>query len=68
MLFSAYPEEGEVPAAVDAGDLKVAHDDFTVFIILPQSSVLLVQVREGAELVFCTSTHWGKKKNRKHIC
>lgn len=48
MQVVAYPKEGEVPATVDACDLKVAHDDFTVFIVLPQSSVLLVQVGEGA--------------------
>lgn len=48
MSFSAYPEEGQVPAAVDARDLQVAHDDLTVFVVLPQSSVLLVQIGQGA--------------------
>lgn len=45
MIFSnPYPEEGEVPAAVDACDLKVAHYNFTVLIVLPKGAVLLLQV------------------------
>lgn len=47
-VFRAHPEEGEVPAAVDARDLKVAHDDLTVFVVLPHGLVLLVQVRQRA--------------------
>lgn len=56
-VFSPYSEEGEVPTAVDARDLKVAHYNFTVLIIFPQGAVLLLQVRQCAQLVPCTSAH-----------
>lgn len=42
--MSAYPQEGEITAAVDAGDLQVAHDDFAVLVVLAQGAVLLFQV------------------------
>lgn len=65
-VFRAHPEEGEVPAAVDARDLQVAHDDLTVFIVLPHGLVLLLQVRQRAQLVLRTSAHWGETTgNRK---
>lgn len=60
ILFSPYSKEGEVPTAVDACDLKVAHYDFTVLVVLPQGAVLLLQVRQRAQLVLCTSTYYQK--------
>jgi len=57
ILFSPYSEEGEIPAAVDACDLKVAHYDFTVLVVFPQGAILLLQVRQGAQLVLCASTY-----------
>lgn len=48
MLFNPYSKESEVPTAVDACDLKVAHDNFTVLVVLPQGPVLLLQVRQRA--------------------
>lgn len=57
VLFHPYSEEGEVPTAVDACDLKVAHYDFTVLVVLPQGAVLLLQVRQRAQLVLCSSTY-----------
>lgn len=54
---SAYSEKGEVPTAVDACDLKVAHHDFAVLVVLPQGAVLLLQVGQRAQLVLGTSTY-----------
>lgn len=50
---------------LDAGDLQVAHHDLAVLIVLAQGPVLLLQVRQGAQLVLGASTHC-KKKNPKH--
>lgn len=59
---AAYPQEGEVSVVLDAGDLQVAHHDLAVLIVLAQGPVLLLQVRQGAQLVLGASTHC-KKKN-----
>lgn len=56
----AYPQEGEVSVVLDAGDLQVAHHHLTVLIILAQGPVLLLQVRQGAQLVLSASTHCKK--------
>lgn len=56
-VLCPYSEEGEVPAAVNACDLKVAHDDFAVLVVLPQGPVLLLQVRQRAQLVLCAGTY-----------
>lgn len=58
---SAYLEEGQVAAALDAGDLQVAHDHFAVLVELLQRAVLLFQVRGTAQLVLCA---WADCKNR----
>lgn len=42
---------------LDAGDLQVAHHHLTVLIVLAQGPVLLLQVRQGAQLVLSASTH-----------
>lgn len=47
-----YLEEGQVAVSIDACDLQIAHDDLAVLVELLQGAVLLVQVREGAQLVF----------------
>jgi hypothetical protein len=52
-----YPQEGEVPVVLDAGDLQVAHDYLAVFIVFAQGSVLLFQVRERAQFVLCSCAH-----------
>lgn len=57
MLSCSYLKEGEVAVSFNAGDLQVAHDNFTVFIELLQGSVLLIQVRETAQLVICARTN-----------
>lgn len=53
----SYPEEREVPAAVDTCDLKVPHHDFAVLVVLPESAILLLQVRQRAQLILRTGTH-----------
>lgn len=53
----SYPEECEVPAAVDTCDLKVPHHDFAVLVVLPESAILLLQVRQRAQLILRTGTH-----------
>lgn len=45
---------------LDAGDLQVAHHYLTVLIVLAQGPVLLLQVRQGAQLVLSASTHCKK--------
>lgn len=55
--LAAYPQEGEVSVVLDAGDLQVAHHDLAVLIVLAQGPVLLLQVRQGAQLVLGASTH-----------
>lgn len=45
---------------LDAGDFQVAHNYLAVLIVLAQGPVLLLQVREGAQLVLCASTHCKK--------
>lgn len=55
--FSSYSEESQVTTSVNACDLKVAHHDFAVLVVLSQSAVLLLQVRQRAQLVLCTSTY-----------
>ena len=63
----SYSEEGEVTAAVDAGDLQVAHHHLAVLVVLPQGAVLLLQVRQRAQLVLCASAHWRRRKGQtKH--
>lgn len=53
----SYPEEREVSAAVDTCDLKVPHHDFAVLVVLPESAILLLQVRQRAQLILRTGTH-----------
>lgn len=53
----SYLEEGEVAVSIDAGNLQIAHDDFTILVELLQGAVLLVQVRQGAQLVLCARTN-----------
>lgn len=53
----SYPEECEVATSVDARDLEVAHHDLTVFIVFSQRAILLLQIRQCAQLVLGTSTH-----------
>lgn len=50
-------EEGEVAVAIDAGDLQIAHDDLAVLVELLQGTVLLVQVRQSAQLVLRARTN-----------
>lgn len=58
LIFScSYLQEGEVAVSIDAGNLQIAHDNFTVLVELPQGAVLLIQVRETAQLVICASTN-----------
>lgn len=57
MFSSSYLQEGEVAVSINAGDLQIAHDNFTVLVELPQGAVLLIQVRETAQLVICASTN-----------
>lgn len=53
MVPCSYLEEGEVAVSINAGNLQIAHNNFTVLVELLQGAVLLVQVRESAQLVFC---------------
>lgn len=64
MIKCPYLEEGEVAVAIDAGDLQIAHDNFTVLVELFQGAVLLVQVGESAQFVICA---WTNYKDRKVI-
>lgn len=57
MVKCPYLEEGEVAVSIDAGDLQVAHDNFTVLVELLQGAVLLVQVGESAQFVICAWTN-----------
>lgn len=59
----AYPQEGEVSVVLNAGDFQVAHNYLTVLIVLAQGSILLLQVREGAQLVLGASTHCKKPQD-----
>jgi hypothetical protein len=61
-----YPQEGEVPAVLNAGYLQVTHDNLTVFIVLAQSSVLLFQVRQRAQFILCSCTHCKDKRYTGH--
>lgn len=56
----AYPQEGEVSVVLDAGDFQVAHHYLAVLIVLAQGPILLLQIREGAQLVLGASTHCKK--------
>lgn len=60
-----YLEEGEVAVPIDAGDLQVPHDDLAVLVELLQGSVLLVQVRECAQLVLCTRANCTEGQGRR---
>ena len=62
VFFDPYSQEGEVPAPVDAGDLQVAHHHLTVLVVLPQGAVLLLQVRQRAQLVLRAGTYWEGKE------
>lgn len=57
MVKCPYLEEGEVAVSIDAGDLQIAHDNFTVLVELLQGAVLLVQVGESAQFVICAWTN-----------
>lgn len=62
-----YPQKGEVPVVLDAGYLQVAHDHLTVLIVFAQGSILLLQVRERAQLVLCSCTHCQEKKIQRKL-
>ena len=62
----SYLEEVEVAVAVDAGDLQVAHHHLTVLVALLQRAVLLVQVRQRAQLVLCAGTHCAGRQRQTH--
>lgn len=49
----SYLQEGQVAVSINAGNLQIAHDNFTVFVELLQGAVLLVQIRQSAQLVLC---------------
>lgn len=57
MLSCSYLQEGKVAISINAGNLQIAHDNFTVLVELPQGAVLLIQVRETAQLVICARTN-----------
>lgn len=57
MLSCSYLQEGKVAISINAGNLQIAHDNFTVLVQLPQGAVLLIQVRETAQLVICARTN-----------
>lgn len=57
VFLVSYPEEREVSAAVDTRDLKVPHHNFAVLVVLPESAILLLQVRQRAQLILRTGTH-----------
>lgn len=57
MVPCSYLEEGEVAVSIDAGNLQIAHNNFTVLIELLQGAVLLVQVGQSAQLVLCARTN-----------
>lgn len=50
---------------LDAGDLQVAHHYLAVLIVLAQGPVLLLQVREGAQLVLGAGTHCKKSQHKQ---
>lgn len=62
-----YPQKGEVSVVLDAGYLQVTHDYLTVFIVFAQGSILLLQVRERAQLVLCSCTHCQDKKIHRKL-
>lgn len=51
----------------DAGDFEVAHDHLTVLIVLAQGAILLVKVRQRAQLVLRACTDWGEKDREGYI-
>lgn len=57
MVACFYLEEGEVAVPIDARNLQIAHDHFTILVELLQGAVLLVQVRQSAQLVLCAGTN-----------
>lgn len=67
LFFFPYSEEGEVTTAVNACDLEVAHYNFTALIVFPQSAILLLQVRQRAQLVLRSSTYYEKRNRRREI-
>lgn len=56
-LSCPYLQEGEVAVSIDAGNLQIAHDDFTVLVELLQGAVLLIQVGQSAQLVVRAGTN-----------
>lgn len=50
---------------LNAGDFQVAHNYLTVLIVLAQGPILLLQVREGAQLVLGASTHCKKTHDKQ---
>lgn len=50
---------------LNAGDLQVAHHHLAVLIVLAQGTVLLLQVRQGAQLVLSASTHCKKTQHKQ---
>lgn len=66
MVPCSYLEEREVAVSIDAGNFQIAHDNFTVLVELLQGAVLLVQVRQRAQLVFCAWTNWSEREAEKN--
>lgn len=64
----SYPEEREVPAAVNACNLQVPHHDLAVLVVLPESAILLLQVRQRAQLILRASAHCEKQGQRDDTC
>lgn len=67
MAPCSYLEEGEVAVSIDAGNLQIAHDDFTVLVELLQAAVLLVQVGQSAQLVLCAGTNWRQTQRKEGV-
>lgn len=64
--FVSYLQEGEVAVLVDVGDLQISHDHFAVLKELLQGAVLLVQVRQGAQLVLRAGANC-RRRQRKQV-
>lgn len=62
----SYLEEGQVAVPVNAGNLQIAHDDFAVLVEFLQGAVLLVQVRESAQLVLRARTNYSEREEKQN--
>lgn len=55
--LSTHPEERQVTTAIDAGDLQVAHHHLAVLVIFAKGPILLVQVWQSAQFIFCAGAY-----------